>query len=95
MPVDPSRVLETVAGKAVGRPPMRIFLSAMAFCDEYWKEVCEGQENPGKSGQRGIRTPGRVTPSPVFKTGAFDQTQPSVLLSHLTQKRAILDEAKF
>ncbi len=30
------------------------------------------------SGWRGIRTPGRVTPTPVFKTGAFDQTQPSI-----------------
>ena len=54
---------------------------------ESWRE--EGQRSRDfidvrdfrqqKSGRRGIRTPGRVTPSPVFKTGAFDQTQPSVL----------------
>jgi hypothetical protein len=30
------------------------------------------------SGWRGIRTPGEVTPTPVFKTGALNQTQPSI-----------------
>ena len=32
-----------------------------------------------KSGRIGIRTQGTLARSPVFKTGAFDQTQPSVL----------------
>ena len=52
------------------------------------KVQCQNRPNPGprfakklgqeKSGRRGIRTPGRVTPTPVFKTGAFNQTQPSL-----------------
>jgi hypothetical protein len=38
----------------------------------------DAEEARKKSGWRGIRTPGRVTPTPVFKTGALDQTQPSI-----------------
>ncbi len=34
--------------------------------------------DPG-SGRRGIRTPGTRKGTPVFKTGALNQTQPSVL----------------
>ncbi len=33
-----------------------------------------GADAPAGSGGGGIRTPGRVTPSPVFKTGAFNRS---------------------
>lgn len=46
--------------------------------------------SPGKQGgRRGIRTPGRVTPTPVFKTGALNQTQPSVLNGSRESARTI------
>ena len=42
-------------------------------------ETSLGKKPLRKSGRRGIRTPGAVSHTPVFKTGALNQTQPSVL----------------
>ena len=48
-----------------------------------------GRSPRKQGGRRGIRTPGRVTPTPVFKTGALNQTQPSVLNGSRESARTI------
>lgn len=48
-----------------------------------------GRSPRKQGGRRGIRTPGRVTPTPVFKTGALNQTQPSVLNGSRESTRTI------
>ena len=49
-------------------------------CGAGWLRLLFDGEKPRESGWGGIRTPGRVNPTPVFKTGALNRsaTHPAI-----------------